>query len=110
MKSHLSLFVALLATTLAAEASAPTGRAKCILEGHVIQEPGARPIRKANIELASDDREDGTSYTAVTDAGGHFKIDNIEPGRYTLSVQHSGFQVSVNTAGGDPSRLTPAKN
>ena len=92
MKSRLSLvFAVLIATTLAAQASAPKERAKCALGGQVIQEPGGRPIRKATLELTPDDQADGTSYTAVTDAEGHFKIDNIEPGRYSLSVQHSGF-------------------
>jgi protocatechuate 3,4-dioxygenase beta subunit len=92
MKSRLSLvFPVLIVTTLAAQALAPKEHAKCALGGQVIQEPGGRPIRKATLELTRDDREDGTSYTAVTDAEGHFKIDSIEPGRYSLSVQHSGF-------------------
>jgi hypothetical protein len=92
MKSRLSLvFAVLIPTMLAAQASAPKERAKCVVGGQVIQEPGARPIRKANIELTPDDQEEGTSHTAVTDPEGRFKIDNIEPGRYTLSVQHSGF-------------------
>jgi hypothetical protein len=92
MKSRLSLvFPVLIVTTLAAQASAPKEHGKCALGGQVIQEPGGRPIRKATLELTRDDREDGTSYTAVTDAEGHFKIDSIEPGRYSLSVQHSGF-------------------
>jgi hypothetical protein len=92
MKSRLSLvFAVLIPTTLAAQAPAPKERAKCVLGGQIIQEPGARPIRKANIDLTPDDQEEGTSYTAVSDAEGHFKIDNIEPGRYRLSVEHSGF-------------------
>ncbi len=92
MKSRLSLvFPVLIVTTLAAQVAAPKERAKCALGGQVIQEPGGRPIRKATLELGPDDREDGTSYTAVTDAEGHFKIDNVEPCRYSLSVQHSGF-------------------
>jgi hypothetical protein len=92
MKSRLSLvFPVLIVTTLAAQVAAPKEHAKCALGGQVIQEPGGRPIRKATLELTPDDREDGTNYTAVTDAEGHFKIDNIEPGRYSLSVQHGGF-------------------
>ena len=92
MKSCLSLVLpVLIVSTLAAQAASPKEHAKCALGGQVIQEPGGRPIRKATLELTRNDREDGTSYTAVTDAEGHFKIDNIEPGRYSLSVQHSGF-------------------
>lgn len=92
MRSRLWLVLAvLLATTLAAQTTAPKEPAKCIVQGQVVQEPGGRPIRKATLELTPDDQKDRTSYTSVTDAEGRFKIENIEPGRYSLSVQHSGF-------------------
>ncbi len=92
MRFRLSLALALLlATTLAAQSPGSKEPAKCAVGGQVIQEPGGQPIRKVNVELTPVDQEHGTSYTAVTDAEGHFKIDNIEPGRYTLSVEHNGF-------------------
>jgi len=94
MKSCLSLaFAVLFTTTLAAQGSAPKDKepAKCTVAGQVVQEPGGRPIRKASLQLVPREQEDDTTYTADTDAEGHFKIDNIKPGQYTLSAQHSGF-------------------
>jgi carboxypeptidase family protein len=50
----------------------------------------SEPLKKARISLQkSDDVQSG--YLTHTNAVGHFAIENIEPGRYLLQVEHPGF-------------------
>ena len=67
----------------------------CTIEGQVTNAATGAPVRKAEINLRGTERATaGTmpaSYTAAADAGGKFTIKDIEPGKYRLSVQHSGF-------------------
>ncbi len=95
MKFCLSLLFAVLFATAAAQALVPNKDdkepAKSVVAGQVVQEPGSRPIRKANLQLTPVDQDDGTTYTATSDTEGHFKIENVKPGRYSLRVEHSGF-------------------
>ena len=121
MKSCLSLaFAVLLTASLAAQTTAPNAPApndkdkdkepaKCIVAGQVVQEPGGRPIRKATIQLTPVDQEAGTTYSADTDAEGHFKIDNIKPGQYGLWVGHGGFSSMAKRRGGRSLTLDPGQ-
>lgn len=87
--------VALFATVLVAQTDVPKDKepAKCSLQGQVVQQPGGQPIRKAEIRLfgVSDERGDQTEYSAVTDAEGRFKIENVNPGAYHLYFGHADF-------------------
>ena len=78
----------------------------CTIEGQVTSAATGAPVRKAEIGLRGTERATpGTmpaSYTATTDAGGNFTI-KVEPGKYRLSAQHSGF-VSVQYGAWGPNR------
>jgi protocatechuate 3,4-dioxygenase beta subunit len=65
----------------------------CTIQGQIVQQPGAVPIRKVQIGLSStgDDATDESGYKTVTDADGRFRIENIKPGNYRLSFGHAGF-------------------
>ena len=67
----------------------------CTVEGQVTSLATGAPIRKAEIMLRGSERPAaGTmpaSYSATADAGGNFTIKDVEPGKYRLSAQHSGF-------------------
>lgn len=91
MKFCLSPVLVFLCVYSAAQAPATKEPAKCSVEGQVVQEPGSRPLRKANLELTPVDHEEGTKYSTTSDAEGHFKIENIEAGRYDLTVERNGF-------------------
>ena len=121
MKSCLSLaFAVLLTAILAAQTTAPNvpapsdkGKdkepAKCTVAGQVVQEPGDRPMRKATIQLTPVDQDEGTAYTADSDAEGRFKFDNIRPGQYRLSMEHSGFSSMGKRRWGQALTLDPGQ-
>jgi protocatechuate 3,4-dioxygenase beta subunit len=54
----------------------------------VINSVTGQPLKKANITLRN---QKGFAYAAVTDAAGHFLIENIEPGGYQAMAASSGF-------------------
>jgi len=96
MKSRLSLvFAVLLTTTLAVQAPASKDKepAKSSVQGQVVQQPGGQPIRKANIQLFGTGNAEGdeTEYSAITDAEGRFKIEDVKPGVYHLYFGHADF-------------------
>ncbi len=80
------------AATLVAQtpvASKPASRA--VIEGIVTKEPGGEPVKKALIELISENPGAGGAYTAISGADGSFHIEGIAPGRYHLFAERTGF-------------------
>jgi hypothetical protein len=71
----------------------PTEKVKketCTVSGIVVKLAGGEPIKSAIVRLKkADDQSQG--YRATTDAGGHFELKDVEPGRYRLEVSRSGF-------------------
>ena len=61
------------------------------IQGKVLQEPDGQPIRKANIQLSGQKVPADSQYSAVTDAEGKFKIDEVQPGHYVVVVERPGF-------------------
>ncbi len=64
---------------------------KASLSGSVVKEPGGEPLKKAIIELIGENQEEGGNYTATSDQDGQFKIAEIQPGRYKMFVERSGY-------------------
>jgi hypothetical protein len=63
---------------------------KCSVEGTVINSVSGEPVKKASVQLVP--RLKGASaYSTVTDAAGHFLIDEVEAGRFQLVAYHSGY-------------------
>jgi protocatechuate 3,4-dioxygenase beta subunit len=46
-------------------------------------------LKKVAIRIFSDDEEN--SYPALSDAEGHFKIEDVKPGHYNVHIEHNGF-------------------
>jgi hypothetical protein len=70
------------------------------IEGVVVNELTKEPIRKVEISL----RKQGAfgpnaTYSAITDAAGKFRVENIEPGEYMLMQRRTGFIVSRSSSG-----------
>jgi hypothetical protein len=76
--------------------SSSTGSAS--IAGTVIKEPGSEPLKKALIQCIAEDQNGGGNYTTSTDADGHFKVENIVPGRYRIFFERAGY-VEVNDRG-----------
>ena len=63
---------------------------KCKIEGSVASASG-EPIKKALIEVISETHEHAANYSAVADQEGHFRIADMQPGRYTIFAERTGF-------------------
>lgn len=88
------IFVCVVALARSSTAQSPsTGKApaQASLEGKVAKEPAGEPLKKAIIELIGENQEEGGNYTATSDQDGHFKIVGIQPGRYRLFVERTGY-------------------
>ena len=74
----------------AAKTEKPRRTDTCSIGGLVVKASTGEPLKKAGVYLqATDDPRSG--YSAHTDVAGHFAIDRIEPGRYRLQVEHTGY-------------------
>src|SRR6266481_7951955 len=80
-----------------AQESAPAAHSSSIA-GMVVQEPGSQPLKKVLVQVVAENQKEGGNYTASTDAGGHFHIENVVPGRYRIFIERTGF-VGVNEHG-----------
>jgi protocatechuate 3,4-dioxygenase beta subunit len=101
MKPGLIIFLNfVLAVSLFAQAD-PTAerenKTSASIEGAVLKDPGDQPLKKATVQLVLDE-EGGSSYTAVSDSDGHFAISSLQPGRYRIFVERSGF-IEVDKTG-----------
>jgi hypothetical protein len=63
---------------------------KAEISGQVVDSATGQPLKKAWVSARQLDRSPHAS-TAVTDRDGHFLVKDIEPGRYTVSVQRNGY-------------------
>ena len=68
------------------------------LAGTVVKEPGSQPLKKVLLHFIAEDQKQGGNYTADTDSEGHFRIEKIQPGRYRLLLEKTGFH-QVNLRG-----------
>ena len=103
------LSVVLLAVSVGAQTTTPKEPPKCTVQGQVIHDPGGQPLKKANLELHPEDKETGTSYKAITDVEGRFKIEKVDPGNYSLTLQRNGFLESGKRHTSHTLRLQPGQ-
>jgi len=98
MKRSLVFFCCLLLLPwLKAQQASPQPKG-ALLDGMVVKEPGSEPIKKVLLQLITEDQKNGGNYSTTTDADGRFHIENIQPGRYHLLVERTGF-LQVNDRG-----------
>src|SRR5579859_4833713 len=86
----------------------------CSVEGQVLNALTGEPLKKAQITM-SKDGDSGTEHGTATDAGGHFMVPDLDPGRYYLSANRNGFaraQYGARGAnsGGTPISLAPGQH
>jgi protocatechuate 3,4-dioxygenase beta subunit len=66
---------------------------KCSVEGTVLNAQTKEPLKKAHVSLmpAESQKFNSTSWGAVTDAAGHFVVEDVNPGKYRFSAERNGF-------------------
>jgi len=64
---------------------------KCSIEGQVVNAQTGEPLKKAHVRLFGNDGQQNNNYSTTTDAGGHFVIQEIDPGTYTVFAERNGF-------------------
>ena len=89
-------FVLLSALLASAQDSAPAANAT--IAGTVVKEPGSQPLKKVLVQVVAEDQKQGGNYSATTDTDGHFRMENVLPGRYRLFMEKAGF-LEVNARG-----------
>jgi len=52
---------------------------------------GGQPLKKVTVKLNPEDKENGTTYKAITDFEGRFKFEKVDAGDYTLTIERNGF-------------------
>lgn len=101
MKSALPTFLNLvLALGVFAQTGVSIGtddKAGASLDGVVVKDPGDQPLKKATVQVVPEE-QGGSSYTAVSDTDGHFEISSVQPGRYRIFVERTGF-IEVDKSG-----------
>jgi len=95
----LALFCIVLGVPWTVRAQIPTPNVNAAsVSGTVIKEPGSEPLKKVLVQVIAEDQKQGGNYTASSDTDGHFRIENVQPGRYRIFVERTGF-VPVNARG-----------
>ena len=63
---------------------------KCSVEGTVLNSATGEPVKKARVTLAPIGH-DQEAFATTTDASGHFLIDEVDAGRYSLTAARNGY-------------------
>jgi|SRR5580692_2585808 protocatechuate 3,4-dioxygenase beta subunit len=63
---------------------------KCSVEGTVVDSATGEPVRKARVTLAPAGGPAG-AYGSTTDASGHFLIDEVDAGHFSLTASRAGY-------------------
>ncbi len=88
MKPPSSLFlILLLALPLAAQTAAVQQTEKCTIEGTVTRAGSGAPVAKVEVLLQGSQEP----LLVTTDASGRFVVNDLEPGRYSLTADRNGY-------------------
>ncbi len=71
-------------------AQAEKPKADCVIKGQVLNAVTGEPLRKARVTLRKGEARSGPRQRDV-DTAGRFEFRGVEPGRYTLSAERTGF-------------------
>jgi hypothetical protein len=63
---------------------------KCSVEGTVVDSATGEPVKKARVTLAPAGGPAG-AYGTTTDASGHFLIDDVDAGHFSLTASRAGY-------------------
>src|SRR4029079_16231663 len=70
----------------------PTGpRAKCAVEGKVVNAVTGEPLRKAVLVLRKNENRNQSAFSVESDAEGRFALKDVSPARYSLWAERAGY-------------------
>lgn len=61
------------------------------VSGKVLQDPEGQAVKKANVQLIGQSRNQAERYSAVTDADGQFALADMKAGRYLVEIERTGL-------------------
>jgi hypothetical protein len=100
----------LVAATSPCQLDAPKEAQKQSLQGKVVDAKSGQPIRKVNVDVVGGTGESYGRHSATTSADGAFIIEDMMPGRYTVTLQRAGFAQSVASRGQETFTLQPGQS
>jgi protocatechuate 3,4-dioxygenase beta subunit len=71
--------------------STPGVKAGGVIRGRITSLDTGKPVRRAQVRLASEYEFLGTPRTASTSTDGRYEFRDVAPGRYTLRVERNGY-------------------
>ncbi len=91
-----AVFLPLILAALAPGVMGQTSGEKGSVQGVVINQTTGQPLRKSTLTLRPMEATPLSAatppgYTVISDAEGKFVMDQVEPGRYTLTADHPGY-------------------
>jgi len=86
-----SFFFVLLFLSLANQTAAALQTDKCTIEGVVLASTSGAPLSGVLITIRSKDDSSSPSLVVITDAGGHYAVDGLQPGGYVIVAQRRGY-------------------
>ncbi len=84
------IFLLSVATALSAQTAAPPVE-KCTMEGQILDAALGAPIKKVQVTLRRVEGRNSIGAGATTDAAGRFSLRDIDPGRYRLWAERTGY-------------------
>jgi protocatechuate 3,4-dioxygenase beta subunit len=106
----IALSCLVVAATSPSQTDAPKDGQKQSIQGKVIETKSDQPIRKVNIEVMGGSGQSYGRQEATTSADGTFTIEDMTPGRYTITLQRAGFAQTAASRGQATFTLQPGQN
>jgi protocatechuate 3,4-dioxygenase beta subunit len=106
----IALSCLVLAATSPSQTDAPKEGQKQSIQGKVVEAKSGQPVRKVNVEVFGGTGQSNGRHSATTSADGTFTIEDMMPGRYTVTLEHPGFVQVVARGGQGTFTLQPGQS
>ena len=98
-----AFFCMVVAATSSSQTDAPKEAQKQSIQGKVVEAKSGQPVRKVNVEVVGGAGQSFGPHSATTIEDGTFTIEDLKPGRYSVTLERTGF---AQTATGGGARLS----